>query len=345
MRILPQLTPLLKPLTILIGPAPLFYLYRSWQSTPSAAPHQRRPLPPQSLIAIIILLITSVVYIWTLLLGGSENVFYLTQSRFVTPTSVLQSRLAKIRTISDNDQILIDRLSTSLSERINFATIGPTPLIHCAWCQSPHKDAVTNTTISIGDANMYILFYLPQIIAPYIKYAFLLGITTTPFLALSQTCRDLRVYLSYALGLALAAEIWILATFDATVNSSAHDLRDVTWLHWDLHSFRYTCLTMICILHALIIYVIETAWVVVPPSEEERMFQVSVVGENVVQRMRLTRTVREVIMRSVEWRLRGERWWERRRERETDVPEVSATLKRKWQLEAQNWVDAKIKFG
>lgn len=344
MGILPQLIPLLKPLTILIGPAPLFYLYRLWQSTPSTAPRQRRPLPVPSLIAISILLLSSFFYLCILLLGGSENVFYLTQSRFVTPTSVLQSRLAKIRHVSDNDQILFQRLSTSLSERINFATFGPSPLILCTWCQSIHKDGTTNGSVTLGDSSMYLLFSLPHIFAPYIAHAFLLGITTTPFLALSQTCRDLRVYISYALGLVLAAEVWILATFDGTINSSAHDLRDVTWLHWDLHSFRYVSLTVICIAHAVVIYGIETAWVVLPPSEEERLFQVSVVGENVAHRMRLTRTVREVIMKSTEWRLRAGQWWERQREGEAKVPEIPETLRLKWQAEARTWVDAKIKF-
>jgi hypothetical protein len=191
---------------------------------------------------------------------------------------------------------------------------------------------------------MYLLFSIPQIVAPYLLQAFLLGITTTPFLSLSQTCRDLRVYISYALGLALAAELCILATFDGTVNSSAHELGDVVWLHWDLHFLRYAVLAVISIGQAVIIYVIETAWVVLPPTEEERLFQVSMMEENVVQRMRLARTVREVVMKNGTWRQRAEKWWEKQRVGSGDVPEVPEEVKRRWEEEARSWVDAKIKF-
>ena len=152
------------------------------------------------------------------------------------------------------------------------------------------------------------------------------------------------MYISYALGLVLAAEVWILATFDGTVNSSAHELRDVIWLHWDLHSFRYAALAIISIVHAIIIYVIETAWVVVPPSEEERLFKVSMISENVAQRMRLARTVREVIIKTGEWRQKVEKWWDKQRGKIEEVPEIPLELRQKWEMEARNWVDAKIKF-
>ena len=344
MAVLPLLVPLLKPLTILVGPAPLFYLYRLWQSTPSTVSRTRRSLPPQSAFAITILLITSFFYIFILLLGGSENVFHLTQSRFVTQASVLQSRLSKFRNVSENDQILFERLATSLSDRINFAKFGPSALIHCTWCETPHIDPTNGTPITLGDPTKYLLFSLPQIMAPYLLHAFLIGIITTPFLSLSQTCRDLRVYISYALGLVLAAELSILATFDGTGNSSAHELRDVIWLHWDLHFLRYAALAVISIGHAVVIYVIETAWVVLRPTEAERLLQVSMMGENVAQRMRLAKTVREVVMKKGTWRQRAEKWWEKQRVSSGDVPEIPEEVKLRWEEEARSWVDAKIKF-
>ena len=341
MGILPQLIPLVKPLTILIGPAPLFYLYRSWQSTPASLQRpNRRPLPPQSRLAIAILVITCLIYLVILLLGGSENVFYITQARFTTSPSVLQSRLSKIRHLSVEDQVLLERLGTSLSERLKYAIHGPTPLIHCTWCQITHTGP--NGEITVGDGTMYLLFSLPQIISSYLFHAFILGATTTPFLTSSQFSRDLRVYMSYILGLLLAAEIWILVTFDGNVNSSANSLQDVKWLHWDLHTFRYTSLFITCLVQATIIYIIETGLIVLPPSMEDRLFQIGVFGENVSQRMKLTRIVRDVVMKNSEWRGRSLRWWDRQRSPErVEIPEE---IKVKWEGDARNWVDGMIKI-
>ena len=343
MGVLPQLVSLVKPLAILVGPAPVFYLYRLWHSNPLTVPRQRRPLPKQSLVAITILLILSLIYVWILLFGGSENVFYLTRSRFVTPISVLQSRVSKFRPVTEIDGVLLERLAASLSERINFATFGPLPLTHCSWCQTIHTGP-TNGTITLGDATMYLLFSFPAIVAPYLAHTFALGVITTPFLSLSQTSRDLRVYMSYALGLTLAAELWILATFDGTVNSSASELRDVTWLHWDLHSFRFAMLCLFSITHAVIIYAIETSWVALPPSSNERLFQVSVLVENIAHRMKLARTVREVTMTKGEWRQRVQEWWDKRRNTTEDIPDIPEELRRNWEGEARRWVDGKIQF-
>ena len=339
MGMLPLLLPLLKPLAILIGPAPLFYLYRSWQSKPATIRQNRRPLPFQSLVAIVILCGTPLAYVCVYFLG-TENIFSLTNARFITSPSVIQTRLAKIRPLTQDDQILLERLGTSLSERLNYAIYGPSPLTHCTWCQTTRTDV--NGQITVGDATMYLLFSLPQIIFPYLVHAFILGLTTTPFLTSSQISRDLRTYMSYVLGLLLAAELWILATFDININSSATELRDVIWLHWDLQSFRYTILSITSLIQAAIIYVVETGLIVPPPSMEDRLFQFGVIEENVTQRMRLARTVRGIIMKNSEWRLRSLRWWDRQRNPERlEIPEE---IKRKWETDARNFVDGMIKI-
>lgn len=339
MGILPLLLPLLKPLTILVGPAPLFYLYRSWQSNPASLQRNRHPLPPQSFVAIVILCITFLAYVCIYLLN-TENVFSITNTRFVTPPSVIHTRLTRIRPLTQEDQILLDRLGTSLSERLNYAIYGPTPLTHCTWCQITRTDV--NGQITIGDATMYFLFSLPQIISPYLIHAFILGATTTPFLTSSQISRDLRTYMAYVLGLLLAAELWILATFDSNVNSSAHELRDVIWLHWDLHSFRYMALSMTSLVQSVIIYVVETGLIMLPPSMEDVLFKIGVVGENVAQRMRLARTVRGVVMKNSEWRVQSIRWWDKQRSPER--PEIPEEVKVKWETDARNWVDGMIKI-
>src|ERR1700694_3824495 len=102
MGILPQLRPLLKPLTMLIGPAPLFYLYHTWRSAP-AVKQARRPLQSASIYAIAILLFSAFIYAGITFLGGSENIFYVAKARFVTSPSILQNRLAKFRPLTQND--------------------------------------------------------------------------------------------------------------------------------------------------------------------------------------------------------------------------------------------------
>jgi hypothetical protein len=274
------------------------------------------------------------------LLSGSENIFYLAKSRFVAPPTVLQTRLAKLRPLTLDDHKLVERLATSLSERLNYAVYGPTPLIHCSWCLQTHAQP-PNDPVRIGDATMYLLFSLPQIIAPYVFHAFILGATTTPFLAFTQTTRNLRTYLSYALGLVLAAELWILVTFDGNANASAHDLQDVQWLHWDLYSFRYTCLAIISIIQAGFVYIVDTGMVVFPPSETEGMFQLGHIGENIAQRMKLARTVRGVVMWNEGWRGKVEDWWEKRRVENVEIPDE---LRKQWEMEARRWVDGIIQI-
>ena len=339
MGILPLLLPLLKPLTILIGPAPLFYVYRFWQSKPASIQQHRHPLPIQSFVAIVLLCITALVYICICLLG-TENIFYITSTRFATSPSVIQTRLSRVRLLTPEDQILLDRLGTSLSERLNYAIYGPTPLTHCTWCQITRTDV--NGQITVGDATMYLLFSLPQIISPYLIHAFVLGTTTTPFLITSQVSRDLRTYMSYVLGLLLAAELWILVTFDGNVNSSAHELRDVVWLHWDLYSFRYTALSMTSLVQAAMIYVVETELIVLPASMKDRLFQMGVAEESAAQRMRLARIVKKVVMKNSEWRVRSIRWWDKQQIPER--PEIPEEVKVKWETDARNWVDAMIKI-
>jgi hypothetical protein len=337
MGILPQLLPLVKPLTFLIGPAPLFYLYRSWRSTP-AVKQCRRPLPSVSLFAIAILILSSLVYGGISLFGGSENIFYLTKARFITSPSILQNSLAKIRPLIQTDNTLIARLGTSLSERLNYARYGPTPLMHCSWCLANYD----NNTV-LGDATMYLLFSLPQIISPYLLHAFILGVTTTPFLTSSRTCRKLRTYIAYVIGLVLAAELWILVTADGNVNSSAQDLSDVKWLHWDLHTFRYTSLSILSLLQAVAVYIIETGLVVIPQSSlEDRVFEVGTMGEGIARRIKLMRSVKEVVMQSPEWRARAEEWASQNRIPEGDVSEET---RRRLEAEARKWVDGMLTIG
>lgn len=344
MGILPQLLPLLKPLTILIGPAPLFYVYNSWQFTrPSLQKHPRRPLPHKSRVAIAVLLFTSLIYISILLLGGSENVFYNTKSRFVTSSSVLQTRLAKIRGVTPDDSVLLERLGTSLSERLNYAIYGPEPLTHCQWCRTIRNEP-NGQQVTIGDATMYFLFSLPQILSAYLFHALILGITTTPFLTSSQISRDLRIYISYVLGIILSAELWILVNFDTNKNSAANSMDEVTWLHWDLHNFRYTSLLIISSLQIAGIYIIETRWIVLPPSMEDKLFQIGIITENVDQRIKLSRIVRGVVMKQGVWRERILRWWDKQQRPIPEDSEIPEEVKRKWEGDARNWIDGMIKI-
>jgi hypothetical protein len=188
---------------------------------------------------------------------------------------------------------------------------------------------------------MYLLFSLPQIISPYLLHAFILGVTTTPFLTVSPVSRSLRTYITYAIGLILAAEIWILVTFDGNVNAPAHELHDVTWLHWDLHVFRYNSLAILSLLQAVAVYIIETGCIILPPSMEDRLLQVGAVSENVGILMKLSRTVRQVVMRNSVWRIRTDGWWSQQRVVEGQVPEE---IRRQWEGEAREWVDGVIKI-
>src|SRR5437667_4571313 len=119
MGILPQLLSLLKPLTVLIGPAPLFYLYRGRRFIPTSFQQHGRPLPRQTFFAILLLGITAFVYLSIYLLGA-ENIFYVTRAPFVTSSSVLGTRLIKLRPLTEDDRVLLERLGTSLSERLNY---------------------------------------------------------------------------------------------------------------------------------------------------------------------------------------------------------------------------------
>jgi len=341
MGIFSQLLPLVKPLSILIGPAPIFYLFRSWQSIPaSARKGQRRSLPKSSLVSVTILSIVCLIYLCNALFGESENIYALTQARFKTSVTVIQSRLSRIRNLTTEDHILLERLATSLSERLNYAIYGPKPLIECSWCLSPYEQP-NSPSILLGESMMYILYPLPQIISPYLFHAFILGLTTTPFLTSTQITRALRVYLSYALGLTLAAELWILATFDITSNSSANELREVTWLHWDLHFFRYIMLFLIAVVHAGLLYIVDAGLFPLPATKDDRILHLSNIAETVTARLKLTRAIRIVVLRNPVWRDRMERWWRKRNVEKVEIPE---DVQRKWETEARVWVDGMIQI-
>jgi hypothetical protein len=188
---------------------------------------------------------------------------------------------------------------------------------------------------------MYLLFSLPSIVTPYLFHAFSLGLATTPFLTRTEITRDLRVYFAYALGLILAAELWILLTFDGNVNSSANQVGEVVWLHWDLYSFRFGCLALLSAVHAGLIYVFETGWVVLPGSKEDRLFQIGTLAETVGARIALSRTVRRTVMRG-SWRERVLAWWDKQRvDERAEVPEE---VRERWTREARQWVDGILKF-
>jgi len=341
MAVLPLLLPLVKPLALLIGPAPLFYLYRTWQSTPQHLQPLRRPLPSSSRLAISLLVLAALVYALFILFGNSENIFYLTNARFVTSPSVLQNRLSRLRPLTQDDTTLLERLSTSLSERLYYTTFGPIPLIQCTWCQTIHNEP--SGPISLGDGKLYLLYSLPLIVTPYLSHAFVVGLLTTPFIASTSSTQNMRIYISYALGLLLSAELWILATFDSTVNSSAHDLKQVTWLHWELHTFRYTTLLLLSLLHAGFIYVSETGLIPLPLATEEKMFQIGMFADIVSQRINLARRIRGVVMLKDGWRDTVVRGWKLR----GGIPEqneIPAELRSKWKGEARAWVDNILKI-
>jgi hypothetical protein len=312
-------------------------LYRTWQSSPPVISPQRRPLPGKSLVAISLLLGTALLYLAILLFLAPENVFWTTNTRFAASSSIIHTRLQKLRALTKDDLALLDRLATSLSERLNYAIHGPLPLTYCTWCQVPIKDQ----TFTLGDGTMYLLFSVPSIVTPYLFHAFILGFATTPFVTQTKITRDLRVYIAYALGLILAAELWILLTFDGNVNSSANQMGEVVWLHWDLYSFRFGCLAVISAVHAALIYIFETGWVVLPGSKEDRLLQIGTLAETVGTRIALARAVRRTVMRGT-WRERVLGWWDKQRvDEQTEVPEE---VRERWTREARQWVDGILKF-
>ena len=114
------------------------------------------------------------------------------------------------------------------------------------------------------------------------------------------------------------------------------------WLHWDLHSFRYTALAMVCLAHTGIVYILETWLVVLPPTLDDRLLQVGGIVESIGQRIRLTKVVRGVVTRNAEWREKVERWWNRHGVPES--PGVPEEIKVKWEAEAKTWVDGIMKI-
>jgi len=289
-----------------------------------------------SSLSIAVLLLAALVYFTAAIFGGSENIFYLANARFITPSNVLSARLSKARPFTQTDGVLISRLSTSLAERISYTIYGPEPLIQCTWCLTTTDDGGTH-----GNAAMYLIFSLPQILSPYLVHAFVLGLTTTPFLARGYVTRNMRIYVSYLLGLLMATEVWTLISFDGTVNASATALGEVTWLYWDLFSFRYTSLAVISLLHAIVIYLLDTGAIVLPTTMEDRLFQLAAMEENINQRMRFTRTLNGVIMKRSAWRTKVVQYWDAQREKEQTVPEEIKSL---WESDARMWVDGMIKF-
>jgi hypothetical protein len=98
---------------------------------------------------------------------------------------------------------------------------------------------------------------------------------------------------------------------------------------------------MISALQAGFVYAFDTGMIVLPPSETDRIFQLGLIQENVAQRMKIARTVRDVVMQNPEWRAKVEKWWDNKRVENVEIPEE---LRQQWEADARRWVDGMIQI-
>lgn len=133
------------------------------------------------------------------------NIFSLTSSRFVIPTDVLFSRLARLRpmnVLTEEDTLLQTKFSSPAARRI-YLRFGTDALISCPYC-------------SFDSPKTFILYYLPfNIVLPHLLQLLIIGIATSSTLVGEQAAKWRGKFVSAAVVFALI-DASIVSFYDPT---------------------------------------------------------------------------------------------------------------------------------
>ncbi|KAF2662095.1 hypothetical protein K491DRAFT_645904 [Lophiostoma macrostomum CBS 122681] len=301
--IIPRLTFLPKSvhsLLIIFGPfllPRLLEFFYTARATSRSVPI--RPIPAKVQRALNLLCVSAVVcLVLSLPYFAPENVFLKTQSRLQIEPNVLFARLRLLRPLTDEDEILRSRFSSAQSKLV-YLTYGPDTLVNCSWC----------TTADGNDQQNYFLYSLPKTITPHILHLAVLGLATSSLVG-SEGSR-FRIHATIAGLCLLAAETWLLGTYDMSVNKRARALHDVNFVHWRVRFLRFLSFALTDSVFGLVLWLTSTnRWLAKPVLIAERLEMTTRQAEDTMNKMRALSLLSNSINRDPALRGVKEDYWQ-----------------------------------
>lgn len=251
----------IQTVVITVGPIVvprLIAFYRSIKNPPKNSANPIRPVPRKTALALNILFFSAVIaLVYTLNYFAPENVFKTTQSRLQIPTDTLFARLAHVRELTDDDEVLRSKFN-SLEFRLLYLRYGPDVMISCPFCSN-------------AEPTSYLYYYFPRLAAPHISNLAVLGlVTSAPFAGAEGGRWRTQVIVA---GCVLAAlDLWVVSSYNYKLNATKAKLEWLDMFYWNMRVYRGIAIAAVQGVFGWVLYLTSTnRWLAKPPSVSERI--------------------------------------------------------------------------
>ncbi|KAK0704946.1 hypothetical protein B0H67DRAFT_498359 [Lasiosphaeris hirsuta] len=273
--------------------------YRAAKNAPGAHGLKPQPIPPAVARALLLLFAVAVSFLLrTLPMLSPENVFAVTQSRLQIPADVLFTRLAALRpdgALSATDMALRARF-VNLESRLLYLQFGPSALAECPFCSS-------------DDANSYMWYALPDLVAPHLLNLAVIAIVTSRLV----TGRDGAAWRTVATiaGVVLTvADVYLVSTYNYQLNSRALRLGDIDFFYWTARIWRAVALAALDGVLGWLLFLSSTNRAFgSAPTPAERVESAVRVLSGIKGKLNAVGVVKNTAIRDDELRARGNMYW------------------------------------
>lgn len=291
-----------KSLIIFFGPALLpkaISYYNKVRNSPRQHGLKVKPLPPTALRGVAVLALAAVLLVIAALpIFAPENIFAQTQSRLQIQPEVLFNRLSTLRpdnVLTAADEALRARF-VNLESKLLYLKYGPDVMAQCTFCSS-------------DDPRIFFFYALPSIAALHLFNFFSVGMATSrPVSAGHGT--PWRAPATMAAVALVAADFYILDSYNYKLNSRALRLSEVDFFHWRARACRLLALAALDGLLACVIYLSSTNRAFAkPPTAADRAESVLAVLASTRSKLNALGTVVNAVSRDEELRRRTAAYW------------------------------------
>ncbi|KKA26935.1 hypothetical protein TD95_001057 [Thielaviopsis punctulata] len=245
-----------KSLAIFFGPIILpraVAFYRSQRTAAARHGLSPRPLPLGVYRGLLLLGLTSTLFLLNALFGAPENVFISTSSRLQIPADVLFNRLSTVHPLRASDEALRARF-VNLESRLLYLKYGPATLADCVFCSSDRP-------------SVYFYYALPTLVTPHLVNILMGALATSPLLAGPWALRWRNPAVLTAIMLALI-DVYSVYVYDYKENARALRLGELDMFFWRMRMLRAVGLALFNAVLGSLMYLTATnrAFVELPPA-------------------------------------------------------------------------------
>ncbi|CAG8982836.1 hypothetical protein HYALB_00006646 [Hymenoscyphus albidus] len=289
-----------KSLLLFFGPILLPKVIAFYRSLRSQNTHgiPIRPIPAPVSRALFLLFIASSLFLTRSLPPfAPDNIFAITQSRLQIPTDVLFTRLTTVREngLTETDSLLRNKIN-SLESRLLYFQFGPDVLANCQFCQPE-------------DANPYLYYHLPSLLAPHLINLFILALCTSGLWSGKEGAVWRKSVTILGVVLALI-DIYTVSTYNHQENSRATTLSAIEPFFWKVRTYRFISLAILDGMTGWMLYLSSTNRAfVVPPSPAARVEATTRMLDSVRSKMSAMSILRNTINRDEGLREKSREYW------------------------------------